>query len=912
MTDFQLNVWSPEGTSVVPVERGVLIGSSPDAAVVVRGAGVAPRHAIVEPVGTGLVLRPLSAAGTPLLCEGRVVVGPTPLRAGDRLALGPMRLRVQAQADQPHPGSDELMNSCRLRAVDIREPEGRLLLALHSIGSLIGQATSLPDLSRGWLELMLYLGSCETAALRWRSGERMGPLVQRSLSDPEYVPPVSERLVERVLATGLVAQAAPWGKPQLYVPMRFPRASTPCGFVLLEREIGGPGFSQVEEESALIVTRLLALAGERLGVEETLRLKAAELERTHGELSAILEALPEGVALIRRGKIAGLNAAAQQLLAPLIDDRALSSTLVVRLLSLQEQVASALGGARSEWRELELPGGRALHTLAAPLPGDGGAVVVIRDMTELERSTRSLRDSEARFRQLAENVREVFVLLDPRTRVALYVSPYFAELWGRPAASLLREPGAWLATVHPDDRPEVELALAEGGSGEQLELEHRVQRPDGAERWVRTRVSPVRDGEGPVRRLVLVSEDVSERRRAEEALRRSEEQLRQAQKMEAVGRLAGGVAHDFNNLLTVIRGYAELALSRLSDHDELRPQLQAVTAAAGKASGLTGQLLAFSRRQVLQPTLLDVTGVVRGMEPILRRLIPEDVELALSTAADTGAILADRIQLEQVLLNLAANGRDAMPDGGRLSIECRPVEFDLRQARAFGEHVAPRQYVLLSVRDTGCGMSPEALEHVFEPFYTTKSGGTGLGLATVHGIVKQSGGHLTVESRQGRGTCFQLLFPRVTAGAHPTGEPSREPARPHWGSEAILLVEDEPEVRAFARDTLSSYGYRVLEAESAEHSLELIATTQVDLVVTDVVMPGMSGPELHRRLVALRPGLRVLFMSGYVDDPVLRRGVISGEVPFLQKPFLPGDLAREVRQILDQQVRPANELPLSA
>ena len=393
-----------------------------------------------------------------------------------------------------------------------------------------------------------------------------------------------------------------------------------------------------------------------------------------------------------------------------------------------------------------------------------------------------------------------------------------------------------------------------------------------------------------------------ERARTEGVLRETEAQLRQAQKMEAVGRLAGGMAHDFNNLLTVIRGYSELLLGRLGPTDDMRKDMEEVKKAADRASGLTRQLLAFSRRQFIAAKVLDLNALVANMDGMLRRLIGEDiVELSAELDASTGAIKADPGQVEQVIMNLVVNARDAMPKGGRLTIETRNVTIG-EEVRLDAVGVAPGSYVLLAVRDNGHGMDAETRSHLFEPFFTTKEKGkgTGLGLSTVYGIVKQSGGSIIVESAPGRGTTFRIYFPRVEQEVPgPTG--AVEAIDPVRGRETILLVEDEPAVRGLVHETLRLHGYTVLEAR---HGIEALLTSAkyvgpIHLLLTDVVMPQMSGPEVAEKILTVRPGIKVLYMSGYPDHPVFDQGGVSRQTGFLPKPFSPHVLAQKVREVLD-------------
>ena len=396
--------------------------------------------------------------------------------------------------------------------------------------------------------------------------------------------------------------------------------------------------------------------------------------------------------------------------------------------------------------------------------------------------------------------------------------------------------------------------------------------------------------------------EIAERFRAEEALQRTEEQLRQAQKMEAIGRLAGGIAHDFNNVLSVVLSYCDLMLDQVPAKSPLRGDLEEVRRAGERSATLTQQLLAFSRQQVLQPRVIDLNDIVGGMRRMLQRLLGEDVELELHCARRLDKVRVDPVQIEQVLLNLAVNARDAMPAGGRLTIETDNVELDARFA---AEHlgVRPGPHVLLAVSDTGMGMDSETRARIFEPFFTTKEKGkgTGLGLSTAFGIVKQSGGSIWACSEPGKGATFKVYLP-ATVDA-PDSLPAPQPAFKLKGSETVLIVEDEDQVRLLAAGILRKFGYRVLEARMAREAIAVAKAEEgpVDLLLTDVVMPGMAGPVLAEKLVAMRPGLQVLFMSGHTDA-VVRHRVLEGGAAFLQKPFIPEVLARRVRQVLDRQL----------
>ena len=399
-------------------------------------------------------------------------------------------------------------------------------------------------------------------------------------------------------------------------------------------------------------------------------------------------------------------------------------------------------------------------------------------------------------------------------------------------------------------------------------------------------------------------EQIVERKLTEQALIESESLLMQSQKMEAVGRLAGGVAHDFNNILTVIMGYSEMLLNSMTEGDDLYRYAEQVKMAGERAASLTQQLLAFSRQQVLQPRVLDLNSIVSGIEKMLERLIGEDIELESFSDMDLGQVRADPGQVEQILLNLAVNARDAMPYGGKLTIRTANVTLDEEEVTENPGMLAGL-FVKLSVGDTGCGMDPEQIPHIFEPFFTTKEQGrgTGLGLSTVYGIVKQSGGFIQVDSQPGKGTVFEILFPLLREAVDVVKPPAAA-STPLHGKETILLVEDDHMVRAMAQHILQLNGYTVLHADKGGSALLCCLEHQgsIDLMLTDVVMPEMSGPELASRLRADYPGMKVLFMSGYADDTRVQHGLSNRDIEFLPKPFTWDGLVRKVREVLDSPV----------
>jgi PAS domain S-box-containing protein len=505
----------------------------------------------------------------------------------------------------------------------------------------------------------------------------------------------------------------------------------------------------------------------------------------------------------------------------------------------------------------------------------------------------ALRASELRLRSVLESAPDAIVIADSNGLILSW-NPGAQAVFGYVPDEVL---GKSLAVLMP---PRFHDAFRAGlerhrttGTAEMIGkmVEFPGVRKNGQEFPLEISVATWRTAEGTFYSGIL--RDVSERQHLEE-------QLRQAQKMETVGRLAAGVAHDFNNLLMAVLGYSELTLRKLAPDDPLRGDLLGIIEVGERTATLTRQLLSFSRKQAVRPQVLDLHAVVATVSKMLRRLIGEDVELETRTDAVNSRVRADPGQLEQVLLNLAVNARDAMPQGGRLRIETDNVYLDEAAARARPE-ARTGAHVVLTVTDTGCGMPPEVQAHLFEPFFTTKETGkgTGLGLATVHGIVKQSGGHIAVESAVGRGTTFRIYLP--AADPDTAGSPTPAATAP-GGTETVLLVEDEDVLRPLFRRMLQDKGYQVLEARNGSDALQIASSHAgpIHLLLTDVVLPQMNGREVAERLTALRPGLRVLFMSGYASEKVFRHGVVEEGTAFLQKPFREETLARKVREVLDR------------
>ncbi|MBI4551044.1 MAG: PAS domain S-box protein [Candidatus Latescibacteria bacterium] len=508
----------------------------------------------------------------------------------------------------------------------------------------------------------------------------------------------------------------------------------------------------------------------------------------------------------------------------------------------------------------------------------------------------ALQQSEERYRALVENINDVLFTLDGQGLIT-YISPVIERLFHYTTHDLVGQP--FSRFVYPADRSGLQASLERTRAGHVEPHEFRVVDQDGTIRHVRTSSRPQVE-EGHLVGFTGLLTDITEHKRMEAALQESEAQLRHAQKMEAMGRLASGIAHDFNNLLMIMMGYSEMILRNLSPGDPIRKELEAIKKAGERAAALTRQLLAFSRRQVMQLQVLNLNTVVTDLNKMLYRLIGEDIQLETVLAPDVGRVKADPGQVEQVLLNLAVNARDAMPRGGTLTIQTENRALSEEEAR---RHVGAQAgaYVRLIVRDTGYGMDEETQAHIFEPFFTTKEAGkgTGLGLSIVYGIVTQSGGLIEVDSVQGQGTTFTISLPRVPEAVLPTQITT--PTTPPRGTETILLVEDDATVRLLMAHSLSMGGYQMLVANHGQEALHLGEQHEgpIHLLVTDIVMPYMTGLELAERLVHIHPEVRILYMSGYTRSAILQRGVLRTGAALLQKPFTPDTLLRTVRNILD-------------
>jgi len=518
---------------------------------------------------------------------------------------------------------------------------------------------------------------------------------------------------------------------------------------------------------------------------------------------------------------------------------------------------------------------------------------VIYQNLQIHRIRCQLLDQEKLFRLISENAADMIALVGA-DGTRLYNSPSYSRVLGYSEDELKGSSG--FERIHPEDRARVQEAAGETlrtGCGRQIE--YRMRHKDGSWRTLESTASAIADSRGQVTQLVIVNRDITDRKRLEE-------QFRQSQKMEAIGRLSGGIAHDFNNLLGVIIGFAEVLEAQVAKDPNLSDCVAEILKAGKQAGNLTRQLLAFSRQQVLEPTVLDLNRIIAEIEKMLKRIIGEDIELTTNLDANIGRIKADEGQIEQILLNLAVNARDAMPQGGKLVIETKTVDIDAQSTSGFGYPVKPGSYVMFSVADNGIGMDQATQSRVFEPFFTTKEKGkgTGLGLATVYGIVKQSGGYIDLTTEPGKGTGFRVYLPKVESEM--TEEtPKAEAAKPASSlGKTVLVVEDEPSMLKAACYLLEPFEFSVIPAGGPKEALEISQQYpgKIDLVITDVVMPEMSGPEMVEVLKKARPESKVLFVSGYTGQAAGRSEAMFAEASFLMKPFTRLQLEKKLNEVL--------------
>lgn len=515
---------------------------------------------------------------------------------------------------------------------------------------------------------------------------------------------------------------------------------------------------------------------------------------------------------------------------------------------------------------------------------------VIFQQLQLYRFRKQIAEREELFRLISENAADMIAVVDVSGH-RLYNSPSYQKLLGYSLEELKQTSG--FEQIHPDDRQKVMEAAQEAKqSGQGRRVEYRILHKDGHWLSLESTASAIRNRSGEIEKLVIVNRDITERKQLEA-------QLLLSQKLEAIGRLSGGVAHDFNNLLGVIIGYSEELQKRIGPDDPYREAVDEIQNAGKRGASLTQHLLAFSRKQILEPCLLDLNTIVNEEGKMLERVIGEDIELEVIASQQIGTVKADRTQIERVILNLAVNARDAMPQGGKLAIEIADVELDEAASATFHTSVVPGPYVMLRATDTGCGMDAELQSHIFEPFFTTKEQGTGLGLATVYGVIKQSSGYISVDSEPGKGTTFRIYLPH--AADAPDSAPEKMPSiSQHQEPRTVLLVEDEQALLKLTRTTLRNMGHTVLEAKDAFQALEISKQSEIpiDLLLTDVIMPGMNGHTLADKLSHLRPEMKVLYMSGYSDGVIAKQGVLETGISVLRKPFTKEQLTRRVEEAL--------------
>ncbi|OLC84594.1 MAG: hypothetical protein AUH66_00510 [Acidobacteria bacterium 13_1_40CM_4_57_6] len=664
--------------------------------------------------------------------------------------------------------------------------------------------------------------------------------------------------------------------------------------------------SRLQTEWRLVRFSLLGVSivcyAARLGISQYREARSANAVLTH---TIAMDSSVNGMAILDvQGKYVYVNPAYAQMIGNTNRDAMLGK--LWQEVSDSHDVAPVESGIREALKQhgkwfgaltLHHRDGTVVPTeMAVTSLPDGGTICVSHDISQRLSAQRARAETEIKYRTLIEQVAAISYIAELGTHGQwLYVSPQVESILGYSAEEWLSNSKDWIRHVHSDDHPIVNAAEESCSRGEPFQAEYRISRKDGEIIWVSDSAVVVRGSDShPVMEGLIV--DITDRKLLED-------QLQQARKIEAVGRLAGGVAHDFNNLLTIIKGYVEMALQRCLDRPELHSDIRRIEEAADRAVTLVRQLLAFSRKQVLRPKVLDLNTIVINLDQLLRRLMSENIEMKTLVSKDLGSIKADPGQVEQVIMNLVVNARDALPDGGRILIETSNVDLDSAYTRDHAV-VVPGPYVLLAVSDTGIGMSADTVAHIFEPFYTTKENGrgTGLGLSTVYGIVKQSGGYVWVYSELGKGTTFKVYLPRVTDAVQ--APPEMPASTNHKGHETILLVEDEADVRELTQMVLSERGYKVIEAHSPAEAERLAGSNgaEIHLLLTDVVMPGISGRELAKRLTARFPHLRVMFMSGYTYNVIAQNGTLEEGISFLQKPFTPQLLTEKVREALNRPV----------
>jgi two-component system cell cycle sensor histidine kinase/response regulator CckA len=658
---------------------------------------------------------------------------------------------------------------------------------------------------------------------------------------------------------------------------------------------------------------------------QILNMRVAELENTKLELKQVQELLqkeretffpilhkaPYGIALIDNdGKFIYINPAFTNITGYTLEDifsgrgwfHTASPFLEYRQEIINSRKRDSIHKCIEKIFSIICKNGEIKQVECKPtLLDDGRIVVILSDITERKRAEDALRESEEKHRSIIASIEDGYFEVNLAGNFT-FLSDSLCRMLGYSKDELIGMNNRRY-TDQEDAKKLYHAFHKVYGTGEPIKgFGCEVITKDGTKLFTEVSVSLMKDSKGQSIGFRGIARDVTERKRAEEEKATLQEELRQSQKMEAIGVLAGGIAHDFNNLLTVISGYSQLSLLELKGEDPLRGSIEEIKAAADRATSLTRQLLAFGRRQVLDMRVLDLNTIIRDMEKMLRRVIGEDIELVTFLADDLGRVKTDQGWIEQVIMNLAVNARDAMPSGGKFIIETVNAELDETCARSHAA-VKPGRYVKLCVNDTGRGMTTEVREHLFEPFFTTKEKGkgTGLGLSTVYGIIKQSGGNIWVYSEPGLGTTFNIYLPRIDEPHEETGEKVTR-GELLRGGETILVVEDEEEVRRLAVRILERQGYKILEASCVNDALMLCKEHKepIHMILTDVVMPGMSGRQLAEQLVPLHPQMKVLYMSGYTNHAIAQHGILEDGVNYIQKPFTIGGLTRKMREVLDR------------